>query len=341
MRAPGSLQRLWNGEAGLGPAALGILAAPLAAVFGTAVRTRNLLYDLGALRTGVAPLPVISVGNLVVGGTGKTPVSAWLVKELERRGWSPALVTRGYGEDEVLLHRRWNPGVPVIIGGNRLRSAREAHAAGRNIVVLDDGFQHRRLKRDLDVVLISPAHPFPPRLLPRGPYREPLRALRRADIVLVTAKGERQRTAARQRVTELRQVVGIPAVETFSLEPGTWQDLDGRPAPLPPDPPLVVCSIAEPNGLLALVEARAGSAELLSFPDHHPYREVDAESITERAGTRWIATSEKDAVKLSAFRELLPPVRVLPLVPAAGDRLAERLLRSLGDPATARNLESQ
>ncbi len=303
------------------------------------VRTRNLLYDWRVLRAREAPIRVVSIGNLAVGGTGKTPVSAWLIRELVRAGWSPAVLSRGYGADEALLHRRWNPQVPVIIDANRWRGACQARGQGRDVVVLDDGFQHRRLKRDLDIVLLSPAQRLPPRLLPRGPYREPLRALRRSDFVLVTAKGEHERASAMALAAEVRRMPGVPPVELFALRIGAWENLAGEPAPPPLGPPLVVCSIAEPTTLLRAVEDRAGDeAELMAFPDHHSYTEADVGKISERAGSRWVATTEKDAVKLAGFAELLPDARVLPLVPVAGERLFERLIDRLGTEAAARDL---
>ncbi len=340
MRATKQLRRLWRREGGFGPTALGVIASPLAALFGTAVKTRNFLYDVGALPASFAALPVISIGNLAVGGTGKTPISGWLIRQLIRRGWKPALVTGGYGEDEILLHRRWNPQVPVIVAKRRLDGARKSLELGRDIVVVDDGFQHRRMKREVDIVLLSPAHRFPPRLLPRGPFREPLEALRRAQIVLVIAKGGCELESARALVAELRRMPGIPQVEVFSLQPGEWETLDGNPETPPAGSPLAVSSIAEPRGFFGIVEEKLGvKPELFSFPDHHPYTEGEVIRISERAGSRWIATTEKDAVKLVSFRELLPTVRVLPLVPIVGDELVDQFLRPLGTSSFSQELE--
>ena len=120
MRARSLVVRLWRGEGGVGPVLLGALTAPLAVIYGSVVRTRNLLYRVGVLPAADPPLPVVSVGNLAVGGTGKTPVSGWLAAEFERLGLRPAIVMRGYGEDEVRLHRRWSPAIPVIVTPRRL-----------------------------------------------------------------------------------------------------------------------------------------------------------------------------------------------------------------------------
>jgi tetraacyldisaccharide 4'-kinase len=333
----GALQRLWRGERGLTSFLLGVVTSPLSVLFGTAVRTRNALFDIGLLRAARAGIPVISVGNLAVGGTGKTPFCAWLLRYLRRGGWKPALVVRGYGQDEVLLHRRWNPDIPVIQAPKRVEGVREAAAAQRDIVVLDDGFQHRWLRRDVDLVLLSPVQPLPVRLLPRGPFREPLRALRRADRVLVTAKGPSEQGPAAALARELRHAPGLPPVDLFRLAPGAWTTLEGEPAESPPGLPLAVCSVAQPRGFAEMVAGRVGApVETLAFPDHHAYREKDAARISKRARGRWIATTEKDAVKLVSYRELLPEARVLPLVAVSDELLLEGLLADLGAPGAAR-----
>ncbi len=330
VRARALLERLWRGDGGAGFALLGALMAPLAAIYGSVIRTRNLLYRLRVLPSADPPLPVVSIGNLAVGGTGKTPVSGWLVGELERQGLSPALVTRGYGEDEIRLHGRWSPGTPVLATPRRIEGVREAARLGRDVAVLDDGFQHRCLRRSLDIVLLSPAHPLPPRLLPRGPFREPLGALRRADLILVTSKGEGEREPAVRLAGELRRVPGLPPVHLCYLEAGEWERLDGSRGSPPEGPVLAVSSIAEPAAFLSIVEARLGEApEARLYPDHHDYTREDAVRISRRADGRAVVTTEKDAVKLEAFAELLPPVRVLPLVLAARRDLIERILASL------------
>ncbi len=333
MRARAPVEHLWRrAEGGVGAVLLEAVMAPLAAIYGIAVRARNVLYRLRLLPSAEPPLPVISIGNLAVGGTGKTPISGWLVGELERRALSPALVTRGYGEDEMRLHRRWNPGIPVLRAPSRIDGVREAARLGRAVAVLDDGFQHRRLRRSLDIVLLSPAHPLPPRLIPLGPFREPLGALRRADLILVTSKGEGEREAALRLAGELRRTPGLPPVELYTLVAGEWAGLDGSRASPPEGPVLAVSSIAEPGAFLQMVEACLGEApEAWTFPDHHDYTPEEAERISKRAGGRTVVTTEKDAVKLEAFAELLPPARVLPLVPASGRELIECILASLGE----------
>ncbi|MEX0935500.1 MAG: tetraacyldisaccharide 4'-kinase [Gemmatimonadota bacterium] len=329
-----ALQRLWNGDSGFAPSLLAVATAPLAVLYGSAVRVRNLAYDRGFLRSRLGPIPVISIGNLAVGGTGKTPVSAWLVRELADRGHRPALVTRGYGEDEVKLHRRWNPDVPVVRARDRLSGVDESARDGRDLAVLDDGFQHRALRRALDIVLLSPAHPLPPRLLPRGPFREPLRALRRADRILVTAKGGSEMKDALRLVDSLRRTPGLPRVDLLPLEFGPWETLDAHPASAPDGPPLIVSSIAQPAGFVRAVRSRTDrAAAAWIFADHHDYTREEVTRIAARAGQSgeggWIATTEKDAVKLAAFRELLPEVRVLPLIVTPESGFLDALLSDM------------
>lgn len=323
------LQAFWRGERSPFTPLLVALTLPAGLLFGAGVRLRNFLYDQGLLPVRTGPIPVISVGNLAVGGTGKTPVSAWIAATLRERGRRPALVARGYGEDELLLHRRWNPEVPVIRARRRLEGIREAARQGCDVVVLDDGFQHRAVARDLDLVLLSPAHPLPPRLLPRGPFREGLRSLRRADGLLVTVKGPSQDEGARKLARELESVAGRTPVHLVPLVPGAWQDLEGAPAAAPGGELLAVTSVAEPASFVALIRDRTGAEpELLAFPDHHPYSGDDVARIAALAEGRTVVTTEKDAVKLEAFTDRLPPVRVLPLTPRAG-ALGEWILAGL------------
>jgi tetraacyldisaccharide 4'-kinase len=194
-------------------------------------------------------------------------------------------------------------------------AARAAAGDGARIAVLDDGFQHRRLGRDVDVVLLAADDPLPARPLPWGPYREGLRALRRADLVLVTARGAGEH-ARRERVLEVvaRAAPGIP-VFPLDLAPGGWMDLEGRPTGGPGDRGvLAVCSIARPEQFRAMVsQLCAGPVELVAFPDHWGYVERDLAAICAAAGDRVIATTEKDAVKLREHADRLPETRVLRL----------------------------
>jgi tetraacyldisaccharide 4'-kinase len=179
----------YSGSAGASGART--MLAPAAWLFGRVVNARNTSFDV-ASRTGQAPvpaLPVLSVGNLTVGGTGKTPVSSWFAARLRARGAHPALVLRGYGDDEWRVHQLLVPGLPVLANRHRLHALSDARRDGADCAVLDDAFQHRQVTRVADVVLVS-ADRFSPdvHLLPAGPYREGLSALRRATAVVITVK---------------------------------------------------------------------------------------------------------------------------------------------------------
>jgi tetraacyldisaccharide 4'-kinase len=131
------------------------LLAPLGALYGAATAVRGALYDAGIFPAHAGGIAAVSIGNLTVGGTGKTPIAAWLASEFLARGAHPAIVLRGYGADEPLVHQRLNPDVPVIVDADRVRGVARAVAAGADIAVLDDAFQHRRAAREADIVLVS------------------------------------------------------------------------------------------------------------------------------------------------------------------------------------------
>lgn len=307
------VRRAWTGGEGVPERLFRLLALPPSFLFWTGVRIRNALYDREVLAVRRSDVPVVSVGNLVVGGTGKTPISAWIVTELLGAGRHPALIARGYGEDELELHRRWNPQSSVIADPDRVRGVARAVREGADCVVLDDGFQHRRLARDLDIVLVAAEHPFPPRMLPRGPAREPVSALSRADLVVVTRRTASAATAE-SVAAALRARVRRPRVSTVDLAPGGWMDLDLEAAPGPESEVLAVTAVADPMTFRDTVgHVLGGAPEMLAFPDHHDFDAADCDRIVRAAGPRALVTTEKDAVKLAAFRNALPEVRVLPL----------------------------
>ena len=306
----GLVRGWWRGEVGVWGRLLDVAALPLAWAYAGAVRTRN----RGADRWGGVEVPgirVVSVGNLVVGGTGKTPVSAWAARLLCESGGRVALVCRGYGGDEELLHRRWNPRVRVVAHPDRVAAVRDARARGATAAVLDDGFQHRRLARQVDLVLLAAEDPFPGRLLPRGPYREPVGSLRRAHGVIVT-----RRTASVEASQRLAEEVSrrFPqlVVGRLALLPGGWRTLSGEAAPEPAGPTLTVVGVARPEAVANQVRAATGAeTELVALADHQAYGPRDVERMRSLAAGRTVVVTEKDAVKLQEYRSMLDPVRVL------------------------------
>ena len=145
---------LWWG-AGPGARAARLALTPASLVFGAGVRLRNALYDRRLIRAHATRIPALSVGNITVGGTGKTPIASWLATQLQARGAHPAVVLRGYGDDEPLVHERLAPDIPVRVNANRLEAVARAADEGADVAVLDDGFQHRRVRRAADLVLVS------------------------------------------------------------------------------------------------------------------------------------------------------------------------------------------
>jgi tetraacyldisaccharide 4'-kinase len=301
----------WDGGGGTLGGILRVLTLPLEYGFKKGTGLRNRLYDRGVLPLQRAPIPVISVGNLTVGGSGKTPFSAWLVRELRARGQQPALVAHGYGRDETELHRRWNPDCPVLAEEDRAYAAWKAAKMGASVVVLDDGFQHRRLARDLDILLIASSTPSRVRLLPRGPFRENLMAVQRAGVVVLTQKG---RTDSPEEMSiRLQPFSRMPLLRASFVHDG-WTDIEGLSTSGPEGEYVAVCGIGDPAGFeRTLMEATGRYGEVVTFPDHHDYNWGDVVELQARAGGRTLVTTEKDAVKLHAFRNDLPGLRVLRL----------------------------
>ncbi|NNF39431.1 MAG: hypothetical protein HKN71_12240, partial [Gemmatimonadetes bacterium] len=308
------VRRWWRGEAGVAGAAASVAALPLEALFRLGSGLRSAAYDRGVLSATGVVAPVLSVGNLTVGGTGKTPMVRWFVQALKERGRRPGIATRGYGRDEILLHRRWHPDVPVAADADRIAAAGAAVRASADVVVLDDGFQHRRLGRDLDVVLLDAETPFPGRRLPRGPYREGPSALGRADLVVVTRRSASKAEARRVAEAVAARYPALP-VARVALVPGDWQDLDGRVVASGDhdgDPPAVVTAVARPRSVRSLaarvLQRPEQTLPLVAFPDHHDFGADDLEPIAARHRS-WIVT-EKDAVKLVEHADLLSDVRI-------------------------------
>ncbi len=301
----------WGGGGGVFGGLLRVATLPLEMGFRMASGAWGKMYDSGVMPLQRAPVPVISVGNLTVGGSGKTPLSAWLLKGLSARGEKPALVSGGYGDDEIHLHRRWAPEALVIAEEDRAYGAWKAARKGATVVVLDDGFQHRRLARDLDIVLLASNTPRKVRLLPRGPFREPLAGLRRAGVVVLTRKGAQDSTE--ELAKRLDPFLREPPV-AVSFLPRGWADLDGREAPAPSGDYLAVAGIGDPDSFSRVLRDATGRpGDLLPFPDHHPYSWRDVQTLIDLAGRRTIVTTEKDAVRLAPHKEGLQGVRVLKL----------------------------
>ena len=302
------------GRCGPGLAAARCLLGLAAGVYGLVVRGRNLLYDRGWKRSHSADVPVISVGNITAGGTGKTPLVAWLSQLLSRHGLRPVILSRGYGrDDENRMLAGMAGGAPIVVNPDRVAGARMAVAGhGADVLLLDDGFQHRRIARDLNVVLVDALRPFGADwLLPRGLLREPLSGLRRADLILVTRADLVPEERVEAIVQELSRLTPGTLVATCCTAITGLRSLDGgqdlSPAALSGGRWAAFCGIGNPDGFRATLE-RAGCtlAAFTAFRDHEPYNGGQPEQLLAEAasaGCDGVLTTEKDAVKLERFRE--------------------------------------
>ncbi|MFH1753465.1 MAG: tetraacyldisaccharide 4'-kinase [Candidatus Omnitrophota bacterium] len=259
------------------------------------------------------PCKVISVGNMTLGGTGKTPLTRMLAASLKKMGRSPAVLIRGYGEDEWKMLKDTLSGIPVIVGRDRIASGSEACAKLKaDTVILDDGFQHWPLKRDLDIVLIDSTDPFGNgKVFPRGLLREGLKGLSRADIVLLT-KTDMGKDNIERIMDELKsRIPHTPVAESIHHPTGIYElnrsgDLDL--SSLQGERVFVFSSIV--NSAYFEYTLKALGARIISalhYPDHYNYRAEDLERVFDEAKKLkidTIVTTEKDAPKL---RELKMP----------------------------------
>ena len=332
---------VWTGR-GKRARAIRALLTPAEALYGAVIATRGKLYDWGIFGATEFPVPVLSVGNLSVGGTGKTPVAAWFAHKLSEKGAAPAIVLRGYGGDEIIVHRRLNEGMPVIAVADRVRGIREAIAHGASVVVLDDAFQHRRAGRDADVLLVTAdAWTGKPRLLPAGPWREPLRAARRATLVIITRK-----TADRSAVADVKRALANAAshvpVAIVHIAPGELRSTTtGQTLPLHTlrgADLTAIAAIAQPDAFFQQLTELGAVVRPFSFHDHHAFTRAEARALAAEAGNSdFVVCTLKDAVKL----ESLWPAEAGSLWYVSqrlriedGQEHIDRLLENLLSPAT-------
>ncbi|HEX8773065.1 MAG TPA: tetraacyldisaccharide 4'-kinase [Pyrinomonadaceae bacterium] len=317
------------------------ILAPFGALYGVVTRARLALYDGGWLRVQRVDVPVISVGNITAGGTGKTPLVEWLARAValwERK--RVCILTRGYGRsnerervvvsdgtrllatareggDEPLLLAESLLGVAAVVSdADRVSAARWAiKNLGSEVFILDDGFQHLRIARDLNIVTVDGTDPFGGgRLLPRGRLREPVRGLKRADLIVVTRaeqaveidrlqielerlSGGRPVLFSRARTRAVRALADTGASERVSA--GSL-----------PQPFAAFCAIGNPGAFFAHLRGDGHTLTYTrAFPDHHVYTQADAASLArdaKDAGAELLLTTAKDAVKLRSLRFDLP-----------------------------------
>lgn len=318
-----AVERLWDGT-GLAARVGRVLLAPAAGLYAAGISVRNAAYGVGVLRSRAAAVRTVSIGNIRVGGTGKTPFTRWLAARVRDRGVPVAILTRGYGgsaraphvvgdgtrvtsdvaragDEAVMLAR--TSGVPVVAGADRAAAAALAiETFASRLLLCDDAFQHRALRRDLDLVLVDAGERGGlGRLLPVGPLREPLRALKRAHVVLVRERDDE--VAAPMPSGPQQRVLRIRFAPTGLVQPiaAGWEELGL--AALAGQRVLAVSAVARPAPLYrALRDWEAELVHVLEYPDHHPYDGRDWHAIAAAAkDVDLIITTEKDLVKLEAF----------------------------------------
>ncbi|MEX1013098.1 MAG: tetraacyldisaccharide 4'-kinase [Waddliaceae bacterium] len=295
---------LVNGRQGKIHTFLRLMLTPFASFYGTAVSLRNWLYDQGWKRTYHAPVPcVISIGNLVLGGTGKTPITLKLAEIFSDR-YSVAILSRGYGScDEPLLFKNRLKNVQVLVGKNRTESANIASKSGVKLILLDDGFQHRRLARDINLVTLQADDPFGKgHLFPRGFLREPPLSLKRADLILINHKQNRDidSTALHQA---LSRWTNAPIIDfyhrpegIFTLSGESIDSIQGKKVG-------AFCGIANPERFQSTLESLG--AEVVYFHPLSDHAELTPKQLAkickkaEENGAELVLCTEKDAVKLN------------------------------------------
>jgi tetraacyldisaccharide 4'-kinase len=353
-----AIRRAWEGQ-GVDGRLLRLGLLPISALFAAAVELRAVCYKLRLRRRARLAAAVVSVGNLAVGGTGKTPTTLWLAERLRERGYAVAIVSRGYGgrttratvvgaarngerpasrdpavvgDETSMLARRFEG--PVVAGRDRAEAAALAcRAFAAEVIVLDDGFQHWALHRDFDLVCLRAAG-GDRYLLPAGRLREPIGALRRAHAVLVTQGEEGARLGSR-----IERALGALPVYRGQLRATALVTPDGdvwRELPmggLAARRALGVAGLADPQPFYAtLRDWDARLDDFLEFPDHHDYTLDDWKLIASRSrGLDLVVTTEKDLVKLERFpfaKDKLAAVRVSMDV-EDGDRLVDSIAAAI------------
>lgn len=316
----GALNLISGHSKGLVPcvarAVLGVLSVPYAGL----MRLRRWAYRRGYLRSYQPAVPVISVGNLTVGGAGKTPMVAWIVRHLQQAGHRPAVLTRGYmprgggASDEAQLLRQLCAPAPVIVNPDRCAGARQGIEAGADVLVMDDGYQHLRLRRQLDIVLIDAIEPFGfGYVLPRGLLREPLSALQDADAIVLTRTDAVAARKLEDTLDVLRRHTRGSTFHSSVHQPTRLVDAAGNELPLTQlagARVLGFCGLGNPLAFFATLE-RLGAdlANRIALEDHTAYEPVLMEGLSamaRKAGAAALVTTAKDRTKLTGLLGDLP-----------------------------------
>lgn len=296
------VRRLWRRRSWRARAARAVLL-PFSGLYAGVVSVRAAAYRAGVARALPLPLPAIAVGNLSVGGTGKTPLAAWIAAYCVRAGRRPGILLRGYGRDEVLVHERLVPEAIVVANRDRVAGGAAAQSQGADVLVLDDAFQLLAVRPDLNIAVLAAEQERLARwTLPAGPWREPRRALGRADILVVTRKRAEvesadalaERLAARwPAATVARARLAVRGL--VGMRSGTRVSLDG----LRGQQVYAAAAIADPESFAVQIRSSGATVQLAAYQDHHEYDAADVQRLMRLAATvGYLVVTEKDAVKL-------------------------------------------
>ncbi len=295
---------------------------PFSKIYGFAVKTRIFFYRKGVLKVTRLPVPVISVGNITLGGTGKTPFIEYIARYLDGKGKKSAILSRGYASairqkggdtaqnacnDEYLVFQENIPHVPNLLNKDRVAAGLEAiRDFQADCLLLDDGFQHLRLARDLDIVIVDALNPFGyDHLTPRGMLREPLEALKRADLIALTHVDQCSQGAVERITDRLRKIAGHVRVVKTVHQPVCLETQQGarlNVRELEGKGIFAFCAIGNPVSLRKSIE-NLGAKVLgfRAFPDHHAYSLNDLKRLDEESQSLMpdaIITTQKDKVKI-------------------------------------------
>ncbi len=288
---------------------------PASGLWYLAMSLRTHAFRRGWLPARSLPLPSVAVGNLTVGGSGKTPIAVWIAQYYVAQGLTPGVLLRGYGGDETLVHQHSVPAARVVANPDRVAGAELALADGAEVVVLDDAYQRLDVLRDLNILGVSAETTRAVRWpLPAGPWREGLKALDRADAVIVTRK--RASVEAARRLAEELQATFTGPIAIVHLGLRLFEGLVSRqrhPASMLAGKRVVAASgIADPEAFVAQVKATGAAVQVATWKDHHDYREEDVAWLAHAARRAdHVVITEKDAVKL---RDRWPASAPEPLV---------------------------
>ncbi|HWA58521.1 MAG TPA: tetraacyldisaccharide 4'-kinase [Gemmatimonadales bacterium] len=276
---------------------------PVSALWWAWMRGRRSAYARGWLPVHDLPLPSVAVGNLTVGGSGKTPIAMWIAKYYADRGTVPGILLRGYGGgDEAKVHVRNLPSAHVVADPDRAAGAERALARGAQVLVLDDAFQRLDLRPDLNVLVVSAETTRAVNwLLPAGPFREGWEAIARADLVIVTRKRATRESAERLAASLRGRVRGPVAIAHLGLArfEGLVSGTRTEPSALKGRRVVAASAIADPEGFVAQTKATGAAVQVATWKDHHEYRQEDIAWLAHAARRAdHVVITEKDAVKL-------------------------------------------